>query len=76
MRNRLALLIAGALALLLGACNTQTQAPGGGEAQKSKVTVSVAFPQRTLLHKASRRRACPGAPKAPRSRSTTARIRW
>ena len=32
MRNRLALLIAGALALLLGACNTQTQAPGGGEA--------------------------------------------
>ena len=48
MRNRLALLIAGALALLLGACNTQTQAPGGGEAQKSKVTVSVAFPQRDL----------------------------
>lgn len=44
MRNRLVLLAAGALALLLGACNTQT--PGGGEAQKSKVTVSVAFPQR------------------------------
>ena len=69
MRNRLALLIAGALALLLGACNTQTQAPGGGEAQKSKVTVSVAFPQRDLAPQGL-------SPQGVPRRSTTARIRW
>jgi len=44
MRKRWVWLAAGVLAFLLGACNTQTQVPGGGEAQKSKVTVSVAFP--------------------------------
>jgi hypothetical protein len=42
MPKRLAFLMAGALALLLGACNT-IQAPGGSGEAKSKVTVSVAF---------------------------------
>jgi len=46
MPKRLAFLMAGALALLLGACNT-TQAPGGSGEAKSKVTVSVAFPNRS-----------------------------
>ncbi|WP_448377643.1 hypothetical protein, partial [Fervidobacterium sp.] len=46
MQKRLVFLMAGALALLLGACNT-TQAPGDSGAAKSKVTVSVAFPSRS-----------------------------
>jgi len=46
MPKRLAFLMAGTLALLLGACNT-TQVPGGSGEVKSKVTVSVAFPNRS-----------------------------
>jgi hypothetical protein len=46
MPKRLAFLMTGTLALLLGACNT-TQAPGGSGEAKSKVTVSVAFPNRS-----------------------------
>ena len=46
MPKRMAFLMAGALALLLGACNT-TQAPGDSGEAKSKVTVSVAFPNRS-----------------------------
>lgn len=43
MRKNLAFMVAGALALVLGACNTQTPS---GDTGKSTVTVSVAFPQR------------------------------
>lgn len=43
MRKTLALMVAGALALILGACNTQNT---GGNTGKSTVRVSVAFPQR------------------------------
>ncbi|WP_243090704.1 Ig-like domain-containing protein [Thermus neutrinimicus] len=43
MRKSLALMVAGALALVLGACSTQTT---GGDTGKSTVSVSVAFPQR------------------------------
>jgi hypothetical protein len=46
MPKRLAFLMAGALALFLGACNI-TQAPGDSGEAKSKVTVSVAFPNRS-----------------------------
>ncbi|WP_243031064.1 Ig-like domain-containing protein [Thermus altitudinis] len=45
MKKTLALMMAGALALLLGACDTQTT---GGDTGKSSVTVSVAFPQRQV----------------------------
>ncbi|WP_038049220.1 Ig-like domain-containing protein [Thermus caliditerrae] len=45
MRKNLALMLTGALALLLGACNTQNAGVSPG---KSTVTVSVAFPQRPV----------------------------
>ena len=69
MPKRLAFLMAGALALLLGACNT-TQAPGGSGEAKSKVTVSVAFPNQSASEQ-----GLPGALHRLSLRSTTIKTR-
>jgi len=60
MPKRLAFLMAGALALLLGACNT-TQAPGDSGEAKSKVTVSVAFPNRSASGQGLSPQGVPGS---------------
>lgn len=60
MPKRLAFLVTGALALLLGACNT-TQAPGGSGEAKSKVTVSVAFPNRSASGQGLSPQGVPGS---------------
>jgi hypothetical protein len=60
MPKRLAFLMAGTLALLLGACNT-TQAPGGSGEAKSKVTVSVAFPNRSASGQGLSPQGVPGS---------------
>jgi len=60
MPKRLAFLMTGALALLLGACNT-TQAPRGSGEAKSKVTMSVAFPNRSASGQGLSPQGVPGS---------------
>jgi hypothetical protein len=60
MPKRLAFFMTGALALLLGACNT-THAPGDSGEAKSKVTVSVAFPNRSASGQGLSPQGVPGS---------------